>query len=83
MSMALALGHPVGQPLPAALGWVIVRAARDLPGLRLTLALRWAIACSIIKVGMWRRIGYVVLLTLSNGISAQRLRTATPIHQYR
>ena len=25
---------------------------------------------------MWRRIGYVVLLTLSNGISAQRLQTA-------
>src|SRR5450759_4159346 len=30
--------------MPAALGWVIVRAARDLPGLRLTLALRRAIA---------------------------------------
>lgn len=24
---------------------------------------------------MWRRIGYVVLLTLSNGISTQRLQT--------
>src|ERR1700693_1198000 len=29
--------------IPAALGWVIVR-ARDLPGLRLTLALRLTIA---------------------------------------
>src|SRR5207249_4688681 len=32
---------------------------------------------------MWRRIGYVVLLTLSNGISARQLQTAEPIHQFR
>lgn len=62
--------------MPAALGWVIVRAARDLRDLRLMLRLRWAMVCSIIQVGMWRRIGYVVLLTLSNGISIQRLQTA-------
>ena len=65
------------------MGWVIVRAARDLPALTLRLRLRWAIACSIIEFGMWRRIGYVVMLTVSNGISAQRLRTAKPIHQCR
>ena len=72
--------------MPAALGWVIVIATRDWPGLRLTrltLALRAAMACSIIRCGMWRRLGYVVLLTLLNGISAQQLRTAAPIHQYR
>ena len=69
--------------MPAALGWVIVSAARDLPGLRLTLRLRWAMACSIIRCGMWRRIGYVVLLTLSNGISTRRLTTVEPIHQCR
>ena len=34
--------------MPAALGWVIVRAARALPGLGVTLRLRWAMACSII-----------------------------------
>lgn len=33
--------------MPATLGWVIVRAARDLAGLRLTFRLRWAIAFSI------------------------------------
>ena len=54
--------------MPAALGRVIVSAARDLPGFRLMLRLRWAMACSIIRCGMWRCIGYVVLLTLSNGI---------------
>ena len=30
-------------------------------------------ACSIIQFGMWRRIGYVDLLTLSNGISHSTL----------
>ncbi len=70
--------------MPAALGWVIVSAAaRDLPGLGVTLRLRWAMACSIIRCGMRRRIGYVVLLTLSNGISTRRLRTAKSIHQCR
>ena len=69
--------------IPAALGWVIVRAARVLPGLKLIFILRWDMACSIIQVGMWRRIGYVVLLTLLNGISAQRPLTARLIHQYR
>ena len=69
--------------MPATLGWVMVSAARDLPGFRLMLRLRWAMACSIIRRGMWRRIGYVVLLTLSNGISAQRLRTVKSIHQCR
>ena len=64
MSMAL------GQPLPAALGWVIVRAARDWVGFGRIVRLRLAIICSIIQVGMWRHIGYVVLLTLLNGISA-------------
>ncbi|CAE6873442.1 hypothetical protein R69658_08266 [Paraburkholderia aspalathi] len=37
--------------MPAALGWVIVSAARDLPGLRLTPGLRWAKACSIFSSG--------------------------------
>jgi hypothetical protein len=46
--------------MPAALGWVIVRADRDLPGLRGTLRLHCAMACSTIQFGMWRRIGYVV-----------------------
>ena len=70
--------------MPAALGWVMVRAAaRDLPALRLMLRLRCAMACSIIRSGMWRRIGYVVLLTLLNGISIRRLNTAKPIHQCR
>jgi len=46
--------------IPAALGWVMARAARDLPGLGMTFALRWDMACSIIQVGMWRCIGYVV-----------------------
>src|SRR5450631_3811758 len=57
----------------AALGWVNVSAARDLPGLRLTLRFRWAKACSIVQLRRWHRIGYVVLLSLLNGISAQRL----------
>ena len=35
--------------MPAALGWVIVRAVRDLPGLRLILVLRWAITYSMIQ----------------------------------
>ena len=69
--------------MPAALGCVMVSAARDLPGFRLTLRLRWAMACSIIRCGMWRCIGYVVLLTLSNGISTRRLHTAKPIYQCR
>ena len=70
--------------MPAALGWVIVSAAvRDLPGLGMTSRLRWAMACSIIRGGMWCCIGYVVLLTLSNGISTRRLRTAESIHQCR
>lgn len=46
--------------IPAALGWVIVRADRDLPGFRGKLRLRCAMACSIIQFGMWRHIGYVV-----------------------
>jgi hypothetical protein len=54
--------------MPAALGWVIVRAARDLPALTLRLRLRWAIGCSIISFGMWRRIGYVVMLSLKRDI---------------
>lgn len=62
---------------------VIVRAARDLAGLRLMLRLRWAMACSIVQLGRWRRIGDAVSLTLLNGISAQRVQPATPIHQYR
>ena len=69
--------------IPAALGWVRVRACRVFTGLGITLRLRLAMACSIIAVGMWCRIGYVVLLTLSNGISTRRLRTAKPIHQCR
>ena len=61
-------------------GWVIVRAvARDLSGLGSVMRLRCAIDSSIIQVGMWRCIGYVVLRTLSNGISTQRLRDAKPI----
>ena len=59
--------------MPAALGWVRLSACRDLPGLRLRLRLRGAKACSMIRGGMWRRIGYVVLLTLSNGISVGQL----------
>ena len=33
--------------MPAAFGWVMLSAAPDLPGLRLTLQLRWVMACSI------------------------------------
>ena len=32
---------------------------------------------------MWRRIGYVDLLTLLHGIHVRRLQTTTPVHQYR
>src|ERR1700680_2539265 len=37
---------PLPISIPAALGWVIVSAARDLPGLRLILALRRTISAS-------------------------------------
>jgi len=46
--------------MPAALGWVIVSAARDLLGLRLTPGLRWAKACSVVQYRGWRYIGNVV-----------------------
>lgn len=51
---------------------MIVSATRDGLGLRRTVALRAAMACSIIRGGMWRRFGYVAWLTLLNGISARR-----------
>ena len=37
-----------GRSIPAALGWVIIRAGRDLPGLREILRLGCAIDCSTI-----------------------------------
>src|SRR5258706_1079775 len=63
---------------PAALGWVMLRAARDLTGfsLRRRLRLGWSKICSKMRWGKWHRIGNVVLLTLSNGISTPRLHTA-------
>ena len=39
--------------IPAALGCMIFRASRDLPGLRLILGLRWAITYSISRKLEW------------------------------
>ena len=58
--------------IPAALGWVIVRAARDLAVLRLMVARRRDMVTPFIEVETRHRIGYVVLLTLSNGMSARQ-----------
>ena len=74
---ALAITHP------NAAGIDIGSAARALPGFKLSTRLRWAMACSIIRCGMWRRIGYVVLLTLSNGMPTRRLLAVEPVHQCR
>ncbi|MCE9551134.1 MAG: hypothetical protein K8R50_09060 [Betaproteobacteria bacterium] len=68
--------------MPAALWRVIVWAVRDLVGLRLTLRLRWAIAFSIFQLEKMAP-NRVHHFAHTYGISAQRLQTATPIHQYR
>ena len=44
--------------------------------------LRWAITYSISRSGLGHCSGYVVLLTLSNGIPIQRLYTTQQIHQW-
>ena len=59
-----------------ALGSVIVRVARGLPRLRLTLVLRGNITNTFIGFGGWRRIRHIDLRILLTGLSAQRMRTA-------
>src|ERR1700686_5866027 len=68
--------------MPAALGCVIVSAARDLPGLRLMLGLRWAKACSIVSYEDGAASGTSLAHSLKRDISAAAY-AVTPIHQCR
>ncbi len=79
-------GHEMRGAADLDAGGVGVSQCQGMPGLARLQAgrrLRWAEACSIIGWAMWRRIGYVVVLTLSNALSPRRLCTAATIHQCR